>query len=121
MLRGAATVFTVTDIVAAITYYRDALGFDASFTYGEPVYYACLCRDDVDLHLIAGHATKRQVGQGALCIFVEDVDAVHAELVSRGARVLKPPQTYPYGMRDFDVEDPDGNQLIYGMEAVAIA
>jgi uncharacterized glyoxalase superfamily protein PhnB len=54
-------------------------------------------------------------GNGALCIFVKDVDAIHAELVARKAKVVKPPQDYDYGMRDFDVVDLDGNQIFYGM------
>jgi uncharacterized glyoxalase superfamily protein PhnB len=48
-------------------------------------------------------------------VFVDDVDALHADLAARGANVLKPPQDYAYGMRDFDVADPDGNQLTFGM------
>ena len=54
-------------------------------------------------------------GHGAVCIFVKDVDAVHAEFAGRGAKVVKPPQDYAYGMRDFDVVDLDGNQLVFGM------
>ena len=27
---------------------------------------------------------------------------------------LKEPASYPYGMREFNVEDPDGNTIIYG-------
>ena len=53
--------------------------------------------------------------QGALCIFVEDVDALYAELLTRKAKVVKPPQDYDYGMRDFDVVDLDGNQIFFGM------
>jgi len=29
--------------------------------------------------------------------------------------VIKPPQNYDYGMRDFDLVDLDGNHLTYGM------
>ena len=36
-----------------------------------------------------------------------------------GAKVLKPPQNYDYGMRDFDVIDLDGNHLTFGMESVS--
>jgi hypothetical protein len=48
-------------------------------------------------------------------IFVDDVDALHADLVKRGARVLKAPRDY--GLRDFDVADLDGNMIFFGMES----
>ena len=114
---GAATVFVVRDMAASVAHYRDALGFDVTFEYGEPIYYACLCRDEVQLHLLAASATKRLPGNGGLCIFVRDVDAVHAELVAHGANVIKPPADYAYGMRDFDVTDLDGNQITFGMQS----
>lgn len=117
MFVGAATVFTVHDIVASLAYYRDKLGFDITFQYGEPVFYACLCRDEVSVHLRSAREPDWVAGHSALCIFVEDVDAVYAELAGRGARVVKQPQDYDYGMRDFDVADLDGNRLVFGMEA----
>jgi len=115
MMVGAATVFVVSDIAKSTAPYRDALGFTVTFEYGKPTFYVCLCRDEVALHLLAAQETKRLPGNGGICVFVRDVDAVHAELVSRGANVVKPPQDYDYGMRDFDVIDLDGNQLTYGM------
>jgi len=117
MLVGAATVFVVNNIARSVAYYRDALGFDVTFQYGEPPFYACLCRDEVALHLLAASKTERLPGDGGICIFVKDVDAVHAELIERGAKVIKPPQNYDYGMRDFDLVDLDGNHLTYGMES----
>jgi predicted enzyme related to lactoylglutathione lyase len=121
MLVGAATVFTVRDLGASVAHYRDVLGFAITFQYGEPPYYACLCRDEVSLHLRAARAPNWVSGNGAVCVFVSDVDALHAELAARGARVVKPPQDYPYGMRDFDITDPDGNQLTFGMESKSAA
>jgi catechol 2,3-dioxygenase-like lactoylglutathione lyase family enzyme len=114
MMVGSATVFVVSDIARSLAYYRDALGFDLTFEYGAPTYYVCLCRDDVALHLIASDSTRRLPGNGAICVFVRDVDEVHAELAKRGADILKPPENYDYGMRDFDVVDLDGNQLTFG-------
>jgi catechol 2,3-dioxygenase-like lactoylglutathione lyase family enzyme len=117
MMVGAATVFVVSDMAKSIAHYRDVLGFAVAFEYGNPPSYACLCRDDVNLHLLAAHRTKRLPGNGGICVFVRDVDGVHAELARRGANVLKPPQDYDYGMRDFNVIDLDGNQLTFGMES----
>lgn len=116
MLVGAATVVTVTDIDASMAYYCDVLGFDVTFDYGEPIFYAGLCRDEVMLHLRAAAQQPSWVsGNGAVAIFVDDVDALHDELAARGARIVKPPQDYAYGMRDFDVDDLDGNRLTFGM------
>jgi len=116
---GAATVFVVSDVAKSIGHYTDVLGFTVTFQYGQPAFYACLCRDEVSVHLLAAHETKRMPGHGGIYVFVKDVDSVHAELAGRGAGVIKPPQTYDYGMRDFDVTDLDGNHLTFGMEAAA--
>jgi uncharacterized glyoxalase superfamily protein PhnB len=116
-LVGAATVFVVQDVLRSVEHYRDVLGFRVEFTYGEPAFYAGLERDNVVIHLQAAGETKRQAGQGAVYVFVTDVDALYRELSGRGARTLNEPKDYPYGMRDFDVHDLDGNQLGFGMES----
>ena len=116
-LRAVATIFVVRDVARSLEHYRDALGFRVEFTYGEPTFYAGVERDNVLIHLQAAADTKRQPGQAAVYVFVSDVDALHEELRSRGANVQKAPQDYPYGMRDFDVADLDGNHLSFGMES----
>ena len=114
-LCGSATVFVVRDVLRSVEHYRDVLGFRTEFTYGEPTFYAGVERDDVTIHLQAASESKRQPGQGALNVFVTDVDALYAELKARGARTLNEPKDYAYGMRDFDVHDLDGNSLCFGM------
>jgi catechol 2,3-dioxygenase-like lactoylglutathione lyase family enzyme len=111
---GAATVFVVSDIAKSVEHYCDTLGFTVTFQYGKPVFYACLCRDEVALHLLAAQETKQIPGNGGICVFVNDVDRVYAELAARGAKIIKPPQDYDYGMRDFDILDLDGNHLTFG-------
>ena len=113
-LCGAATLFVVQDLLKSVAHYRDVLGFKVEFTYGEPEFYAGVERDEVTIHLQAAHETKRHVGQGAVNVFVTAVDALYEELKSRGARVLNAPKDYAYGMRDFDVDDLDGNRLTFG-------
>ena len=114
MMIGAATVLSVSDMTKSVEHYCNALGFAITYQYGKPIFYTCLCRDEVALHLISAQEANRPAGNGAVCIFVKDVDALHAELVSREAKIVKPPQDYDYGMRDFDVIDLDGNRLIFG-------
>ena len=118
-LHAVATVFVVKDVAKSVEHYRDALGFRTEFAYGEPTFYAGVERDNVLIHLQSASETKRQAGHGALYVFVSDVDALYDELKSRGARTINAPKDYPYGMRDFDVHDLDGNQLGFGMESKA--
>jgi catechol 2,3-dioxygenase-like lactoylglutathione lyase family enzyme len=119
MMVGAATVFVVSDIAKSTEHYRDVLGFEVTYQYGTPVFYVCLCRDEVALHLLAASKARRLPGNGGICVFVKDVDAVHTELAAQGARIVKPPQDYDYGMRDFDLVDLDGNQLTFGTGSAA--
>ena len=118
-LCASATVFVVKDVLRSVEYFRDVLGFHTEFTWGEPVCYAGVERGNVLIHLQAASDTKRQPGHGAVNVFVTNVDALYEELKSRGARTLNEPKDYPYGMRDFDLEDLDGNRLCFGMSTQA--
>jgi Glyoxalase/Bleomycin resistance protein/Dioxygenase superfamily len=113
-LCGAATVFVVNDVLRSLEHYRDVLGFKTEFTYGQPTFYVGVERDGVVIHLQAASETKRQPGQGAVNVFLTDVDALYQELKARGART-RTSRRYAYGMRDFDNEI-DGNQPCFGME-----
>lgn len=111
---GSATTFHVSDVEASLTYYTTVLGFTEKFRFGD---YAGVEHGEVQIHLSGPASTnKRQVGQGSLYIFVDDCDAYYQEVTSRGARVQAPPKDYEYGMRDFVIEDPDGNLIGIGQE-----
>ena len=116
MMHNAITVMTVSNLQQSLAYYRDTLGFEIAFKYGEPAFYAGVRGGSVQLHLIAVERTTRQAGNGAVAITVDDVDAFHADLKRRGARILKAPANQACGLRDFDVADLDGNMLFFGME-----
>ncbi len=49
----------------------------------------------------------------ALCVR-RDADAVHAELVAKGANVQGTPVSHPWGLRDFQVLDLEGNRITFG-------
>jgi len=46
-------------------------------------------------------------------IFAADIDATYAELRSRGARIVEPLEKKPWGLRQFTVEDIDGNRFYF--------
>ncbi len=118
-LSGFAAVFTVTEVAAALAFYRDRLGFSVGFVMGEPADYAMVQRDSVCLHLMPAAWGKGGAGASSVYVFTPAVDALHAELLGRGATVALGPQDEPYGMREFQLRDPDGNALTFGQAVPA--
>lgn len=116
MMRDSTTLFTVKNVKESLAYYRDKIGFDIAFEYGTPTYYAGLCSGEVSLHLIDATQAPRPPGHGAVSIFVDDVDALYAGMLVRGARVIQQIKDQEYGLRNFATADFDGNMIIFGME-----
>ena len=103
------------DVVAAAEHYRDRLGFEVSFVWGEPPQYATTRRDDAPIHFTRGEIPRRNRGQASdIYLFVSDIDDVFEELKKRGANVVMDLETWPYGMREFAVEDRNGYRLCFG-------
>jgi uncharacterized glyoxalase superfamily protein PhnB len=45
---------------------------------------------------------------------VNDADTLYAELRFKGANVQGEPISHPWGLREFFVLDPEGNQITFG-------
>jgi len=45
---------------------------------------------------------------------VEGIEAFYEQCVANGAKILKPLQETPWGMKDFYIEDPDGYIVSFG-------
>jgi uncharacterized glyoxalase superfamily protein PhnB len=108
-------VLPVPDVVAAAEHYRDCFGFEISFLWGDPPQYATTRRDDAGVHFTKGEVPDRIRGQASdIYLFVSDIDDVFGELKERGANVVMDLETWPYGMREFAVEDLNGYRLCFG-------
>ena len=46
--------------------------------------------------------------------WVSDVEAMHDEISTKGARIVYPPTVQPYGMKEFAIRDPNGYVLGFG-------
>jgi uncharacterized glyoxalase superfamily protein PhnB len=54
----------------------------------------------------------------ATMVRVSDVDAHHERARLNGARIIRPPETHPYGERQYTAADPGGHQWTFS-ESVA--
>lgn len=117
MLTSISPQFLVDDLDAAVSYYRDKLGFRLEFTYES--FYASVSRDGLSIHL--KHAPKvaedrvhrRENEHLDAYVAVKGVRELHEELQARGARITKPIGDRPWGFVDFYVEDADGYILCF--------
>ncbi len=111
-----ATVLPVADLGRARDFYRDVLGFSVEFEWQDPPTYAVLAAgESVQIHLSQTDAPSPPDARPTLVsIFTYDVDALCDQVAARGAEVTMPLETMDYGMREFEVTDPDGHRLIFG-------
>ena len=114
----------VDDVAATVDYYRDVLGFefqigviegteDPAFeATGQPLGFAIVKRGDVEIMFqspasVAADLGDFRPGSGdvvALYVAVDEVDALHDELVGR-ANVVVPLRDTFYGAREFHIRD----------------
>lgn len=99
----------VADVERAQQHYRDALGFEIGWLY-----------DNKGIGAVSrGRAViffrKRTppFEPAVHWMFAEDIDATYAELKSLGANIIDPLQKKPWGLRQFTVEDLDGNLFYF--------
>ena len=114
MLKLAIPVLHVSNSIAAEEFYCKRLGFRTEFAHrvddakADPCYMG-LTRDGVWLHVSSFSGDG--ISGGAVNLIVEDVDALHAELVEKGVRIDTGPVDQTWGSREMYVKDADGNSI----------
>ena len=110
---GVIPVFLVDDVVETVEYYRDVLGFEVDFVYGEPAIYGSVSRDDAIINFSRSEppgrhngVTSATTGNGVdAYVVVSDVDDLYEELKHHGASIVVELESHEYGMREFQIED----------------
>lgn len=118
VLKAAVPVLSVEDVRVALEYYENVLGFQVGWTWGEPPHLASVCRDNVELNL----GQKEKTGPpGASRVYfqIDGVDAYYEQAKAAGAKIITPLDDRPYGMRDFNLQDPSGTDLGFGEPTVS--
>jgi predicted enzyme related to lactoylglutathione lyase len=108
-LRQALPEMPFDNVPAAVAYYRDVLGFRINHQQDD---LGVMDRDAITVLLIA--RTERHKGIGSFEVYVDDADRLHEELVARGAHILGPPVSHPWGLREFRILDVEGNRITFG-------
>ena len=124
-ISGIAPFFIVKNVPAALSFYRDRLGFDITFQGPEPddIFFgivergaAMIMLKDVGVDPLPNY--KRDVKKGwarwDAYLNVPDPDALAAEFSSRKVEFSQPLKDDGDGLRGFEVKDIDGYVLFFG-------
>lgn len=121
-LTSLRPMLAVRDLPTTIRFYVEKLGFNCNSLFGNPPVWCDLDRDGVSMMFNAPPRAEveRDVPRASkdYQIFyfnTPDVVALHAELRSRGVGVTELRVTV-YGMKEFEVRDPDDYWLWFGQE-----
>jgi uncharacterized glyoxalase superfamily protein PhnB len=99
----------VENVERAQEHYRDALGFEIGWLYpGGGI--GAASRDKC---VIFFRRRERPFEPAIHWMFAADIDATYEELSARGARIVEPLEKKPWGLRQFTVEDIDGNRFYF--------
>lgn len=114
-------VLLVHDVAETAVFYRDQLGFSIDFLYGDPPVHAGISRGDwtasgaiIQLSQIPPERSIVPLS-GYLYIFVgRDIDELYEVYKTQGVTIRDEPTSYPWGLREFAIEDNNGHVLRFG-------
>ena len=98
----------VKDVEKAQAFYRDKLGFTIAWIIPEKTMGA-VSKDETALFLRKHETIIPQV----IWIFVDDADEMYQEFMDNKISISEPIETKPWGIRQFTIEDLDGNKFIF--------
>ncbi len=116
MEKVAGIILLVKDIERSAKFYAD-LGFtvaktvpDVAITVGlQNFWVELLSIDKVVTEEYKLHSNASSKGVGSyLQINVTDVDTFYDQITQKDIRALSSPKDYPWGYREFTIQDPDG-------------
>jgi catechol 2,3-dioxygenase-like lactoylglutathione lyase family enzyme len=113
-------MLAVTDLRRTIDFYCTKLGFTLGDTFGDPPVWCSLSRDGVEIMFnapppddVRADVSPRSRDYQIFYVNSDDVVALREDLIRRGAPVSDVRVTI-YGMKEFEVRDPDGIWLWFG-------
>jgi predicted lactoylglutathione lyase len=110
---AAVPEIPVTDMNAALDYYKHKLGFNIDWG-GADGGIAGISNGHCRMFLTAPDFRTQYGNASTVVIWLnldskEEVDELHAIWNRHGAKIISPPESKPWKLHEFTASDPDGN------------
>lgn len=113
-LRSSEPIFPVTDVVATTRYYREVLGFEQDWLWGNPPDFGGVRWGKIGAMFALQSNPDAQVGGQWHSFFVEGIDLLYSLHNRNGATIHSPLESKPWGLREYTVRDLNGHYLRFG-------
>jgi GNAT superfamily N-acetyltransferase len=113
-LRSSEPIFPVADVVATVRYYREVLGFQEGWTWGQPPDFGGVRWGKVGAMFALQATPEPPVGGQWHAYFVEGIDVLYDLHRRNGAAIRSPLGDKPWGLREYTVSDLNGHFLRFG-------
>lgn len=108
---SSTAIFASSDIEATLTFYKDVLGFESTWTWGEPPTFGSASMGGVTIMFNLQPELCAKVRGHQHWVKVDDVDELYRTHLAKGAKVVEEVEDKPWGMREYVVEDLNGYYL----------
>jgi predicted enzyme related to lactoylglutathione lyase len=107
----AIPILYSTDVSKSIAYFMEQLKFENKWEWDSPPTFGSAYRETVEIFFTK---TDEPIPVIWLSIVVDNVDEYYESIKDTGAKILSPPDTKEWGMREMLVECPDGHMIRIG-------
>ncbi|MET1413896.1 VOC family protein [Roseibium sp. HPY-6] len=103
--------FAAPDIEDTCNWYVDKLGFTIRFLWGDPPTHGAILLGGACVHFWKG---APQLNENWLYFDIDDLDAMYQRARENAVEISREPETYPWGMREFNAVDLNGYNIRFG-------
>ena len=109
MWNSLAPQLPVRDVAESQRYFRDVLGFEIAWIRGDR--FGAVQGGKTEIFLCKSDTPP---AAATICVLVDDADSLFAIYQERGAKIVERPETKPWGVHEFTIEEPNGHLFRIG-------
>ena len=118
MLNSSIAVLAVADVLTAVAFYRDVLGFKENWLWDDPPNFGSIGLGKAEIFLCCQPDLAGRVEGLMHCFNADDITGLYELHRSKRAPIVSPLENKPWGMREYTVRDLNGYHLRFGSPAV---
>ena len=113
-LKASEAILAVSDVAATVKFYREVLGFQSEWFWGDPPTFAGVRWGKVHVMFCLQPALARAIEGHQHAFNCDDIDGLRERHRAAGAPVISEIENKPWGIREYTVRDNNGYHLRFG-------